>query len=141
MQRELNLTILIITHNLNVVRHISDRMAIMYLGRFVETGPTQRIFDRPRHPYTEALLSANPTPDPESRSARIVLSGEIPSLMNRPSGCEFHPRCPYARDLCAAQTPELAAEKVASGVRRYSCHFPLEEARPGSQAEELADPS
>ncbi len=105
LQTELNISFLIITHNLAVVRHTSDRMAIMYLGRFVETGPTDEIFRHPRHPYTQALLSASPEPDPDAAKARIELRGEIPSLINRPTGCEFHPRCPKARPECKVGFP------------------------------------
>src|SRR5690606_26906291 len=97
LQAETGIAILIITHNLNVVRHITDRMAIMYLGRFVEQGPTETIFSAPHHPYTEALLSANPEPAPDAQLARVELQGEIPSLMSRPQGCEFHTRCVYAQ--------------------------------------------
>lgn len=122
LQRDLGLAILIITHNLNVVRHITDKMAIMYLGRFVETGPTEEVFFHPRHPYTQALLSANPTPDPEAQSARITISGEVPSLMNRPPGCEFHTRCPYAQEACARTPPDTADNETS---HMYTCHFPL----------------
>lgn len=127
LQQDLGLAILIITHNLNVVRHITDKMAIMYLGRFVETGPTEEVFFHPRHPYTEALLSANPTPDPEAQSARITISGEVPSLMNRPPGCEFHTRCPYAQETCARTPPDTAhADTAAKETKHmYTCHFPL----------------
>lgn len=122
LQDELGLSILIITHNLNVVRHITDRMAIMYLGRLVETGPTEEVFHRPRHPYTEALLAANPEPDPDAQHARIELRGEIPSLMNRPAGCEFHNRCIYAQELCTHTAPGVSQ---AGARHRYTCHFPL----------------
>jgi oligopeptide/dipeptide ABC transporter ATP-binding protein len=114
---------LVITHNLNVVRHITDRMAIMYLGRFVEYGPTDDIFHQPKHPYTEALLSANPEPDPDAVSERIEISGEVPSLMNRPSGCEFHTRCLYAQERCQREPPGLSQ---ASEKHAYTCHFPLD---------------
>lgn len=107
LQQELGVSFLIITHNLAVVRHTSDRMAIMYLGRFVETGPTDEIFAHPRHPYTHALLSATPEPDPDAATNRVELQGEIPSLMNRPTGCEFHTRCPYMEDRCRTQYPPL----------------------------------
>jgi peptide/nickel transport system ATP-binding protein len=127
LQAELGLSILIITHNLNVVRHITDKMAIMYLGHFVETGPTEDVFFHPRHPYTEALLSANPTPDPEAQSARITISGEVPSLMNRPSGCEFHTRCPYAQAACAQTPPDISYSDAPNkrNNHMYTCHFPL----------------
>ncbi len=121
LQRELGLSYLIITHNLPVVRHVSDRLAIMYLGRFVETGATQEIFTRPAHPYTLGLLAAVPEPDPDKRRDKLELEGEIPSLMNRPKGCEFHTRCPFAQDRCRSVAPEF--REVAPG-RMASCHFP-----------------
>jgi len=123
LQEELNIAILIITHNLNVVRHTTDRMAIMYLGRFVEQGATDAIFRSARHPYTEALLSANPQPDPDARHARVEIKGEVPSLMHRPSGCEFHTRCLYAGELCRREPPEVS-ESGRNHV--YTCHYPLE---------------
>lgn len=122
LQQELGIAILVITHNLNVVRHITDRMAIMYLGRFVEQGPTEEIFHRPRHPYTEALLSANPEPDPDAQLERIEIRGEVPSLMNRPRGCEFHTRCPYAREHCRQVAPAVSS---AGQGHTYTCHYPL----------------
>lgn len=124
LQDELGIAILIITHNLNVVRHITDRMAIMYLGRFLEIGPTEDIFRRPRHPYTEALLSANPQPDPDAVSSRIEISGEVPSLMMRPSGCEFHTRCAYARETCGRTFPPPAAGNPDAS-HLFRCHYPL----------------
>ncbi|TIT21683.1 MAG: ABC transporter ATP-binding protein [Mesorhizobium sp.] len=125
LQDELGIAILIITHNLNVVRHITDRMAIMYLGRFVEVGPTERIFDQPRHPYTQALLSANTEPDPDAVLNRIEITGEVPSLIRRPSGCEFHTRCRYAHDICSRVFPECSASRD-DAKHRFKCHFPLE---------------
>ncbi len=122
LQDELGIAIVIITHNLNVVRHITDRMAIMYLGRFVELGPTEEVFHHPRHPYTLALLAANPEPDPDAQLARIELSGEVPSLLARPRGCEFHTRCPFAQPRCGSEVP---AEQVEETGHRHSCHFPL----------------
>ncbi|MDX1604587.1 MAG: ABC transporter ATP-binding protein [Candidatus Competibacterales bacterium] len=122
LQDELGIAILVITHNLNVVRHITDRMAIMYLGRFVEQGPTETIFHRPRHPYTEALLQANPEPDPDAIPERVEVKGEVPSLLNRPSGCEFHPRCPHARDRCAHEAPQPSQSGPG---HHYTCHYPL----------------
>lgn len=121
LRQRLGLAFLIITHNLNIVRHVADRMAIMYLGRFVEIGDTQQILKAPRHPYTAALLSANPIIDPAARTGRIELQGEIPSLQNRPSGCEFHGRCPFARERCGHEAPILREE----AGRRFSCHYPL----------------
>lgn len=123
LQEELAVSFLIITHNLSVVRHISDRMAIMYLGRFVEQGLTDEIFARPRHPYTQALLSANPNPDPDAPKEQVVLKGEIPSLMNRPQGCEFHPRCPFMKDQCRNEFPTVSTVKPG---HLLSCHFPIE---------------
>jgi peptide/nickel transport system ATP-binding protein len=105
LQTELGISFLIITHNLAVVRHTSDRMAIMYLGRFVESGPTDEIFANPKHPYTQALLSATPAPDPDAPHHRVELQGEIPSLINRPTGCEFHTRCPQVEARCRSQFP------------------------------------
>jgi oligopeptide/dipeptide ABC transporter ATP-binding protein len=105
------------------VRHVADRMAVMYLGRFVETGPTDRIFSAASHPYTAALLSANPKPDPGKAHERISLPAEVPSLLARPSGCEFHTRCPWAGDRCAGTAPQLAVE--GTGDVAVSCHHPL----------------
>jgi peptide/nickel transport system ATP-binding protein len=122
LQTDLNVSFLLITHNLSVVRHISDRMAIMYLGRFVEEGITDEIFYHPRHPYTQALLSANPNPDPDDPKEQLELKGEIPSLMNRPLGCEFHPRCLYARKRCRSEIPAL--QTLAPG-HRVTCHYPI----------------
>ncbi len=122
LQQEMGLAILIITHNLNVVRHVADRMAIMYLGRFVERGDSLQIFSEPRHPYTAALLSANPGPDPDARRDRIELTGEVPSLLHRPAGCEFHARCPGARPLCADEFP---GPTEGAGGRVFHCHFPM----------------
>ena len=122
LQRELDLSYLIITHNLPVVRHVSDRLAIMYLGRFVESGATADIFARPAHPYTLGLLAAVPEPDPDKRREKLELEGEIPSLMNRPPGCEFHTRCPFVQARCRKEAPVF--REVAPG-RMASCHFPF----------------
>lgn len=122
LQGELGLSILIITHNLNVVRHVTDNMAIMYLGRFVEQGATEEVFHRPRHPYTEALLSANPEPDPDAALNRIEIKGEVPSLMNRPAGCEFHTRCLYAQDRCRTAAPAVSEDPPR---HCFTCHYPL----------------
>jgi len=121
LQDELGIAILIITHNLNIVRHVTDRMAIMYLGRFVERGPTEAIFAQPRHPYTHALLAANPEPDPDAVIDRVELAGEVPSLINRPAGCEFHTRCPFARARCRTAPPPLMSDDPGHD---YTCHFP-----------------
>jgi len=97
----------------------------MYLGRIVEVGPTEAIFAAPRHPYTLALLSANPEPDPDAKIDRLELQGEVPSLLRRPSGCEFHTRCPWAAERCRDEAPAVTA--LGAG-RRYTCHFPRNEA-------------
>lgn len=120
LQSELGIAMLIITHNLNVVRHVADRVGIMYLGRFVEEGPTEAVFDSPRHPYTLALLAANPEPDPDAVLSRIELLGEPPSLLSRPAGCEFHPRCPFVRERCSSEIPQ---SQLADDNRVHSCHW------------------
>ena len=122
LQREQGLTYLVITHNLPVVRHVSDRLAIMYMGRFVEQGATRTIFERPAHPYTEALLTATPVPDPDRRRPPPELRGEVPSLLRRPSGCEFHTRCPYAKRRCRLERPLPQLRPAGQTIR---CHFPL----------------
>lgn len=124
LQREMGLTYIVITHNLAVVRHICDEMAIMYMGRFVEHGPTQAIFAHPGHPYTHGLLAAQPHPDPDRRRQDVELTGEVPSLARRPSGCEFHTRCPWAQERCRIESPPPQA--IAPG-RELRCHFPLAE--------------
>ena len=140
LQDELGLSMLVITHNLNIVRHIADRMSIMYLGRFVEQGPTTEILRVPRHPYTLALLSANPEPDPDAALERIELVGEVPSLVQRPPGCEFHPRCPFARTDCATNVPALAPGE-GDPSRRFACHYPVGiRSFPGETRRELPDP-
>ena len=122
LQRDQGLTYVVITHNLPVVRHISDRLAIMYMGRFVEQGATATMFARPAHPYTEALLTATPVPDPDRRRPPPALKGEVPSLLHRPSGCEFHTRCPYAQERCRIERPLPQLRPPGQTVR---CHFPL----------------
>jgi peptide/nickel transport system ATP-binding protein len=127
LQEELGVSFLIITHNLAVVRHFSDRMAIMYLGRFLEQGPTDEVFARMRHPYTHALLSAHPNPDPDAVLGRVQLRGEVPSLLHRPSGCEFHTRCPFAQKKCAQEFP--SKRRVGPDHYHY-CHYPVEHLSP-----------
>jgi len=106
MQKELGLTYLFVAHDLSVVEHVSDRVAVMYLGRLVEVAPTAALFYQPLHPYTEALMSAIPALDPDEVMKPVILEGEIPSPANPPTGCHFHPRCPYAQDVCKSDTPE-----------------------------------
>lgn len=122
LQRELGLTYLFISHGLNVVRHISDRVGVMYLGKLVEISSTDELFAHPLHPYTLALLSAIPQPDLSKRSNRIILQGDVPSPANPPSGCRFHPRCPYAQALCQQEEPLLLSREREHQV---ACHFPL----------------
>jgi peptide/nickel transport system ATP-binding protein len=122
LQQELGLTFIIITHNLAVVRHVSDETAIMYMGRFVEVGPTAEIFRAPRHPYASRLIAAQPRPDPDRRRTEAPLLGEVPSLARRPPGCEFHTRCPQAEARCRSEAP---AEQGQVGGHRVRCHFPL----------------
>jgi oligopeptide/dipeptide ABC transporter ATP-binding protein len=120
LQREMKLTYLFVTHHLLVVKYTSDRVAVMYLGKIVELGPTAEIFDRPLHPYTRALLSAIPVPDPETKKEKIILTGDVPNPVNPPSGCRFHPRCAYAKEVCKAEEPKL--EEAAAGGRTVACH-------------------
>ena len=123
LQSELGLTYLIISHNLPVLRHVSDRIGIMYLGRLVEQGEADRIFTRPAHPYTRALLDGIPRPDPRKRRKLLSIAGEIPSLSNRPQGCEFHPRCASATDLCRKVAPTPTS---TGNDHQVSCHHPLQ---------------
>lgn len=120
LQRELNLTYLFISHDLSVVEYVADRVAVMYVGKLVEVAETRALYYHPLHPYTEALISAVPKPDPTQHSNRIVLQGEIPDPANPPSGCYFHPRCPYAQPECATETPAL--REVGQG-HYAACHF------------------
>jgi oligopeptide transport system ATP-binding protein len=124
LQDEFELTYLFIAHDLAVVRHVSDRIAVMYLGKIVEVSPAEALYERPIHPYTEALLSAVPIPDPDlsSRRERIVLEGDVPSPITPPSGCRFHPRCRYATEICATEEPPL----IDHGEGHVAaCHHPL----------------
>jgi peptide/nickel transport system ATP-binding protein len=120
LQKEFNLTYLFVAHDLSVVEHISDRVAVMYVGKVVEMTETEELFVNPKHPYTEALLSAVPKPDPKYKSERIILTGEVADPGNPPPGCIFHPRCRYAKDICKHEEPKLT--EVAPG-HFASCHF------------------
>jgi len=117
LQRERHLTYLFISHHLAVVRHISDRVAVMYLGKIAESAPTEELFSDPLHPYTQALLSAVPIPDPETHRDRIILKGDVPSPANPPAGCRFHPRCPVAFERCG-WTPDEVLKALDSSFRR-----------------------
>jgi peptide/nickel transport system ATP-binding protein len=120
LQAELGLTFLFIAHDLSVIEHISDRVAVMYVGRIVEIAPTEQLYHRPKHPYTEALLSSVPRPQVSGRRERILLQGEVPSPAAPPSGCHFHPRCAYAKAICKSEDPPL----LEVGEGHFSrCHF------------------
>jgi oligopeptide/dipeptide ABC transporter ATP-binding protein len=131
LRAKLGLTMLFIAHDLRIVEHVSDRVAIMYLGRIVELASTAEIYSNPRHPYTRALLAAVPVPDPRQRNSRmshgrLVLGGDVPSPISPPSGCAFHPRCPHAEDVCRRVVPPLEAGR---GGHAVACHvFPAEAA-------------
>jgi len=126
VQEQFELTYLFIAHDLSVVEHISDRVAVMYLGRIVELAEATKLYRAPRHPYSEALLNAVPTPDPDRRRRRRLLQGELPSPLAPPCGCHFHPRCPYARDLCREQSPALVDQ---GDGHLAACHFSSEVGR------------
>ena len=120
LQERLGVAYLFISHDLAVVRHIAHRIAVMYLGRLVEVADRDSLFDAPHHPYTQALLSAVPVPDPERKRTRIILRGDVPSPARMPAGCNFHPRCPIAQDVCREAAPAL--RPMADG-RSVACHF------------------
>ena len=121
LTREMELTTIFISHDLSVVKHISDRIAVMYLGRIVEIGPATEVFEQPQHPYTKALVSAVPVPDPDSEQARerILLPGDPPSPLNPPCGCTFHPRCPHAEERCQAAWPSF--ESLKNDTHEAAC--------------------
>ena len=128
LQREFNLTYLFIAHDLNVVRHISDRVMVMYLGHAVEIASRDQLYSEPKHPYSGALLSAVPVPDPTTgrERKRVVLEGDVPNSINPPSGCWFHPRCPRSHaGHCEVETPELAP--LGRRGHLAACHYPLED--------------
>jgi oligopeptide/dipeptide ABC transporter ATP-binding protein len=120
IQKEMGLTYVFIAHDLGVVRHVSDRIAVMYLGKIVELANAEDLYAHPSHPYTQALLSANPRMDKDDKRVRIILKGDIPNPINRPDGCAFNPRCPKAQDICRTKAPEL----LQVGTRQVACHFP-----------------
>jgi oligopeptide transport system ATP-binding protein len=120
LQEEFGLSYLFIAHNLNVVEHISDRVAVMYLGQIVELASDEELYNNPQHPYTEALLSAVPIPDPTVKKKRIILEGDVPSPINPPTGCHFHTRCMYKEKICEEVAPEF---KDMGGGHWVACHF------------------
>ncbi|WP_088013726.1 ABC transporter ATP-binding protein [Gottfriedia acidiceleris] len=120
LQKKFSLTFFFISHDLGVVRHISDRVMVMYLGKIVEIADKKSIFENPQHPYTRALLSAIPVPNPVHERERIILTGDVPSPINPPSGCRFHTRCPFAIDICKTKVPEL---KLSEQNHQVACHI------------------
>jgi oligopeptide transport system ATP-binding protein len=135
LQQRFGLAYIFIAHDLAVVKHIASRVAVMYLGQIVETAATRDLFARPRHPYTQALLSAIPVPDPRAKHSRIILQGDVPSPIAPPSGCRFHTRCPHARELCRREAPPLLADGSARSV---ACHFWREIEPPPRPASDVA---
>jgi len=121
LQKEHNLTYLFISHDLSLIKYISSRVVVMYLGKVVETSPKEELFETPLHPYTKALMSAIPVPNPEFKKQRIILQGDVPSPVNPPSGCPFHPRCPVAKPICSKEVPLL---REVSPDHIVACHFP-----------------
>lgn len=132
LQDEFNLTYLFISHDLGVVRHISDRIIVMYLGKIVEIADKHSLFDNPKHPYTKALLSAIPVPDPDKKKERIVLKGDVPSPIDPPAGCRFHTRCPFATDKCKVDIPELRTTPSMKEGHQAACHY-IEEIESGER--------
>ena len=128
LQDDFGLSYLFIAHDLEVVRHVSDAVTVMYLGRVAEHGPGDAVYDHPRHPYSAALLSAAPAADPDSAAQRqrILLTGDVPSPINPPSGCRFHPRCPKAQDLCSTAEPQLETKAGDPATHLTACHYPVQ---------------
>jgi oligopeptide/dipeptide ABC transporter ATP-binding protein len=120
LQEELKLTYIMISHDLGVIRHISNDIAVMYVGKIVEIAPSNDLYTRPLHPYTMALLSAVPVPDPETRVEKNILQGDVPSPIDPPAGCRFHPRCPRCMDKCKKEEPRL---REIDGIRQVACHL------------------
>ena len=120
LRQDMGLAYLIITHNLALVRHVADRVVVLYLGRVVEEGPTRQVFAAPAHPYTASLIAAEPKPDPRRRRADLAIRGEVPSILRRPAGCEFHTRCAMVQDICRMTAPALTATGPG---RKARCHF------------------
>jgi len=124
LQKELGLTYLFIAHDLQVVEHISNRVAVMYLGKIAELTTSDSLYQSPQHPYTNALLSAIPVADPSHKKQRVILRGDVPSPINPPSGCYFHPRCPSVQERCSREAPELKNLKSESSPHFVSCFYP-----------------
>ena len=147
LQSDFGLTYLFIAHDLSVVRHVSDRVAVMYLGKLAETGETGDVYSSGRHPYTQALLAAAPAADPDEADSRqrIILVGDVPSPLLPPPGCRFHPRCPKAQELCSQVVPPLEVKSGDPETHRTACHFPVETgedlARAASALRDRAEPS
>jgi peptide/nickel transport system ATP-binding protein len=120
LREKLGLSFLFITHDLALAKHVTDKLGIMYLGKIVERGKSDDVIDKPLHPYTQALIAAIPVPDPDGRKVKVFAGGEVPSALNIPSGCRFHPRCPYAKEICGTTEPEL---KLIEGDHYVACHF------------------
>ena len=120
LRDKLGLSFLFITHDLALAKHTTDKLAIMYLGVIVEHGSSDEVIDKPLHPYSQALIAAIPVPDPNGRKVKVFAGGEVPSAVSIPSGCRFHPRCPYAKELCSTAEPEL---RQIEGDHYVACHY------------------